>query len=210
MKISSFGKLIVSFINYRIFPFISSCILIISEYISKYLSFRLFSSIFCWDCMASTIAIQQKRRCTWFPRINKFISFLQSVSYLSYVVRKHIFPKVSILKSEFLWDADAQPEVQNDQLMLFWVLGMWSDQHISRMRVTMNKSTDKYLLSKCSYQLIHDSLFIKIVLFHLVSICNFKAIDPFRNHNSFSRVLCHYIRHVQLWSFYLTSFLLSF
>ena len=140
--------------------------------------------------------------CIWYPISSIFLSFHHSISNKKYIICEHVLPEVSILKSEFFRNIEAKSKIKDNKLMIILILWIGPNENISRMRIAMNKSTHKYLLSKSSDELIHYLFLVKIILFHFLCIRNFESINPLRYHNSFSWVLWKNLRDIQLWSFF--------
>ena len=101
-----------------------------------------------------------------------------------YVVCEHALPEMSVFLSEFFRHIETETKVQDYKLVPFLVLWVWSNEDVSWVWITVNKASNKNLLCKSSNQMIHNCLFVKIVLLHFVGICDFETVDPLRDHDS--------------------------
>ena len=202
MQSSSLGKLIVSFIISFTRPFIQSCILITSTQMRIYPIFISFCGcVSVWNRDASFASLQTDH-CISSPIPHILFSCLRSKSHDRYVIGKHAFPKCRVFQSKFLRYFKGQSEIYNNYLMFLLIFGVRSNKHVSRMRITMDKSCHKDLLGKGTNQIIHHLFFVELVLIHLLAVCDFESLNPFRNHYPFRSQLFYNIRYVQLLSFY--------
>ena len=84
-------------------------------------------------------------------------------------------------------------------LRVFWIR---PNKNVSRMRITVNESSYKNLLSK-TFDYIGDNIFlIKIILFQSLWVSHFDTIDPLWNHDPFSCKFIDNLRYMQFITFW--------
>lgn len=62
--------------------------------------------------------------------------------------------------------------------MLLRIVWMRTDENVAWVRIAVYEPRYKDLFGKGSNKIIHDVLFVKVVLFELLSIGYLKSIDP--------------------------------
>lgn len=105
---------------------------------------------------------------------------------------------MSILLPELLIDLKTQSKIEQNDLRLFDVLRIGSDEDVAWMRVAVDEAGDEKLFVDCSYQMIHDYLFIEVVLVEFLGVGDFEAVDPFGDEYSFGCKLIINLGHIDL------------
>lgn len=87
-------------------------------------------------------------------------------------------PKTGIGHSETVRNGQAKAEVEDDELMLLFVLGVRTDKHVSRVGVAVDEPSYEYLFRKGSDEVVHDLLLVEVVPPHLLDVSDLEALDP--------------------------------
>ena len=123
---------------------------------------------------------------------------LPAVLAPKYVVQEEVFPKVRVLKPKIFADPEAQPEVDDDDLVLLGPKGVRPHQHVPWVGVKVDEPSNKDLLRKCPDQVVDEVLLVKAVLLKLILLRDLEAIDPLGHHHPLPGELVYNLRDVVL------------
>ena len=122
--------------------------------------------------------------------------------HLLCVLQEHCFPECCVIFPKFVWYLNTKSEIQNNDLMFFWILRVRPYKNISRVRIAMDKARNKNLLCESLDNISDDRSLVKIVFPQCFLVCYFYSVNPLRYHDTLSCEFVDNLRDMELIAFY--------